>query len=48
MARSLCFVCEMSAVRWWRAGGGSDTCDADAFVCCYKRGGREMLGLEWS
>jgi hypothetical protein len=28
------------------AGGGSDACDAESLVRCFKRGGREMLGLQ--
>ena len=41
-----CVVCETSDCEG--AGGGSDACDADVctLVCCFKRGGRDMLGLQ--
>jgi hypothetical protein len=28
------------------AGGGPDAFDAESLVCCFERGGREMLGLQ--
>ncbi len=28
------------------AGRGSDACDAATFMCCHKRRGREVLGME--
>ena len=31
-----------------RAREGSDTCDADSFMCCHKRQGIEMLGCRVS
>jgi hypothetical protein len=40
-----CVVCETRVLcNCEGAGAGSDACDAESLVCCYKRGGREMLG----